>query len=134
MDENPYHPPAEASELSERQSDPLRLPAIGCIGSGMLGVVLAICQFVFSLQFLRLAKQAESLRAINEAHEMTMGSYGMAGLSLLALVSAVCIFRRRFRWLVIASGVVGIVTCIPAPLAVIVLMRLWKKDVWNSFG
>ena len=81
--------------------------------------------------FFGLPEQAENLRAAREANEMTMGSYWMAGLSLLALVSAICIFRLRFRWLVVS--VIGIATRLPAPLAIIVLMRLWRKDVWNSF-
>jgi hypothetical protein len=55
------------------------------------------------------------------------------GFGVLACFVAYCMRRRRNRWVVTIASIVGLVTCIPAPLAAIILMRMRRKEVWGSF-
>jgi hypothetical protein len=131
--DNPYQTPIDAVESSKREYDPLRFPAIGCLAGGLLGAIIGVAHLAFSIYLLRLMQQAENYEAVEQARKMAIQTWWFIGLSLLAIVTAVCIFWRQARWLVILSSIVGVATCLPAPLAVVVIMRLWRKDVWNSF-
>jgi len=133
LSENPYQSPGEAAATNLRQTDPLRLPAIGCFGSAFIAIAFAGYLLWFSQGFLRVAHEAENEKAIEAAHEMATGSYRLMGLSVLAVVAAVCMLLRRWRWFVLITSVLGIITCIPAPLAAIIFMRVRRKDIWNSF-
>jgi hypothetical protein len=55
------------------------------------------------------------------------------GLGVLMLLAALCMLARRGKWLVVLISVLSVVACLPAPVAVITLLRLRRADVWNSF-
>ena len=133
MVENPYKSPAEAQEVAVAHGDALRWPAIGCVGSALVGIAFASYQLAFYMSIIEIARRSASNQAIENANEMLYGSYVWAGLSILAIVAAVCMLARRGRWFVLTTSVVGVAVCIPAPLAIVVLMRVWRKDVWDSF-
>lgn len=83
--------------------------------------------------FLGLAREYESIQASKQGWEIVYSTCWTIALSVLALFVAWSMSARRNKWIVLLSSVVGILLCLPAPLAVVILMRLRHKEIWNSF-
>ena len=130
MQPNPYQSPAEASPSAP---NPLRLPAIGCIVLGMLFLfpsLFLIAEFGYRLTF-----EHHSPRGISK-DGLELATDGILGLvfSLAAFVMAGFLFIRKYRWLIVAGAMLGTLLIVPAPVTVLILMRMRRKEVWDSFN
>jgi len=132
MGDNPYQSPAD-TQAGAGSVDLLYWPAIGCLGISILGTLAAAAHSAFAIFLLWLAHENANDRHVGQAKEMVLESFGAVIACVVGIIAAICMFRRRARWLVLLAAAAGLVTCLPAPLAVIILMRLWRRDVWSSF-
>jgi hypothetical protein len=130
MNTNPYEAP---SYIEPIQVDPLRVPGIACRVIGVLGLLWAAILCVLACVEYRMVQQGEYWTEY-PGWELARDATTLTSVSLLTLGAAWAIHTRRHRWLVIAAGCVGVLTCFGAPFAVVLLMRVWRKEVWNSFG
>jgi hypothetical protein len=137
---NPYQPPVEADRLSW-PVDPLRFPAWGIVVCSFLPLVLSLVGIVIAIRLIYLygefPEPTDTIRkAIREAYDMLLFSPLLMVFGLLGFLCARCLLARKWRWFVVSYCVL---TLLPfsgwflAPLGIITLMRLWQKDVWNSF-
>lgn len=133
MTVNPYQAPAEQSH-EPAPADPLRLPAIGCVVSAALGFGCAAWILYIATTFFELAAKYESAGALKEAWGDVYSACFTVALCILALFVAWSMSTRRNKWIVLLSSLLGLVLCFPAPLAAIILLRLRRKDVWDSFS
>ncbi len=135
-DVNPYQPPATASEPPV-PVDLLRLPAAGCAFTGMVTIVLCmlfaalVIGFYVADPFLP-AEQRNRLRD-REIWEHLSVAAVYCGLGGLSVFVSRALRRRRNRWIVVAAAVLGLVLCLPGPLAALILLRLWRRDIWTTF-
>jgi hypothetical protein len=133
MTVNPYQPPA-AETATSAVADPLRLPAIGCVVSAVLGFALAAWILYIAFTFFELAEKYEDARALKEAWGDLYSACWTFALCILALFVAWSMSTRRNKWIVLLSSILGLIFCFPAPLAAIILLRRRRKEVWDSFG
>lgn len=126
---NPYDSPADALNS---KSDPLGLPAIGYMVLGALGVVAGLGMLVMSALWFWLWF---------EFGKMPSEAWETLGTGLLQLVvSAMFLFvsrslrKRKNKWLIVVTSILGTAACIPAPVTVLTLMRICRKEVWRTFA
>jgi hypothetical protein len=131
MSVNPYESPVDDS-LS-KPTDPLRFPAIGCFVAAILGFLWSIWMLYVTATFFELARRYEAREAAAEGWDMLQSTGWLVLLCILALFVAWSMHNRRNRLLVLISSIAGIFLCLPAPLAAVILMRLRRKEVWESF-
>jgi magnesium-transporting ATPase (P-type) len=134
MDENPYESPRDAQTPRQTQIDPLRVPSlvsmivsILAIGGGMIG-------FVFSIILLKMLADLDRPELAQDVVQgiLSSGFWFLFGVTGVFVASS--IRSRKRRWLVIGWSAAALATCLLSPLAVIILMRIWRKDVWSSFN
>ena len=130
MQPNPYQSPAEASLSAP---NPLRLPAFGCIILGVLAIVPSI--FLLAEFGYRLTVEYLSPHGIikDDLDNATDGILGVV-FSVAAFVMAGCMFIRKHRWLIDLGALLGTLLIVPAPVTVLILMRMRQKEVWDSFN
>lgn len=130
MKVNPYEPPVDPADAPHR-SHPLQGPAIGCAVFAALSLVLSLAYFGVSAAFFNLAREAEA--AWQPALEAIVAGGTCLGISTLFFVMTWSIFKMKNRWLVTIGAVVGTALCLPAPVTVIILMRMRQREIWHSF-
>ena len=125
---NPYESPAEVLNSTP---DPLGLPAMGYTVLGGMGVVAGLGMVVMSALWFWLWF---------EFGEMSSQAWETLGTGLLWLaVSAMFLFvsrslrKRKNKWLIVATSVLGTAACLAAPVTILTLMRICRKEVWRSF-
>ena len=137
VEPNPYQSPHDISLTEEmpltaedaeplKAHDPLAGPAVLCILCSLVGMMYAgllLLVVIASFAFGRMPP-----------------SPGEAGFAFVAFVSMSlmqfaghAMLNRRYRLVVIFASVLGLLTCILSPLFAIILIRLSRPDVWNSF-
>src|SRR5687767_13245546 len=100
MTVNPYQPPVEQSSESVA-ADALRLPAIGCLVSAILGFAYVGWILYLSMQLFALAREYESAKALKEAWEVMNSAVGTFALCVLALFVAWSMATRRNKGIVL---------------------------------
>ena len=128
MGHNPYQPPAEALHL---ESDPLQFPAVGCMVLAMLAVVTGLRLLIISLLWFWLSLKTGRLQ--RQTLETLLAALSLFAFAGLAMVVSKSLRQRRKKWLIVAASIVGTAACIPAPVTLLILMRICRKDVWRSF-
>lgn len=138
MTSNPYQPPSEPSQvaskpLREGGEDPLRGPAYGCFFAALLMIFGAVVNFGMYWPHLKHGQRIGNEQIVEAAWREVVDAVLGFTLCILAFAVAWSMLRRRNRWLVAGSSVLGLFLCLPAPLAAVVLLRLRRKEVWESF-
>lgn len=132
MTHNPYQPPSESSQvpskpLREGGEDPLRGPVYGCFFAALLMLLGATMSFGMYWMHLRHGQEVGDGEISAVAWGELLDAVAGFALSILAFVVAWSMLRRRNRWLVLSSSILGLLLCLPAPLAAIILLRLRRK-------
>jgi len=130
MTVNPYQPPVDPQDAPLR-SNPLQGPAIGCAVFGGISLLASLAYFGLSATLFSLAREAE--RALEPAHETLGAGVTFLALSILFFLMTWSMFKRRNRWLVTLGAIVGTALVLPAPVTVIILMRMSQTEIWRSF-
>lgn len=134
---NPYQAPNDISVAAEmpltaedgerfKAHDPLAWPAVLCILCSLVGMMytgLLLLIILASFIFGRMRPSPGEAGFAFVAF-MSMGLIQFAGYAML---------NRRYRLVVIFTSILGLFTCIFAPVFAVILFRLSKPDVWNSF-
>gem|GEM_PF-6101403 len=129
MTDNPYQSPATIEEPIP--ADPLRGPALGCLVTG--GILLAISLFgIFVAQVVYHSERMPEEVRKAAAEESRFFIFRIV-LSVLALFVAYSLTRRRNRYSIMLASGLGIILCLPAPLAAIILLRMRRPEVWSTF-
>ncbi|MEX2174891.1 MAG: hypothetical protein WD872_11055 [Pirellulaceae bacterium] len=134
MSDNPYKSPGETQSNDETAGDPLRGLAIASFIVSSLAIVASVVQVVASIVLLKMLADLDRPELEREVTSglLTAGLWFVFGVS--GIIVARGMRQRRRRWLVIAWSIAAIASCLLSPLGALVLMRLWRKDVWNSFA
>ena len=136
MEPNPYESPVATPSLP-KIPNLLLLPAIGCIFLGIIAFLPSarfITEGAWYLTYRYLTFPGLPMEGDKEAWELVrVGATGM-GFTVSALGVAWCLLRRRHKWLIIAGAVLGTLLVIPAPVTVLILMRMRSREIWESFG
>jgi len=134
MQQNPYESPRDIKGLERVSADPLRGPSIACLIVSTLAICGSVVGFVLSLRFLMLMREFERPEFERDAFEGIWASVFWFLLGISGLVVAHSMRHRHRKWLIVVWAIVASATCVLSPLGLIVLMRLWRTDVWNSFN
>ena len=134
MQPNPYQSPAGAPPSAPNL---LRLPAFGCIILGILAIVpslflLAGFGYLLVVEYLSpYGVSSDNLQIARMA--ITDGVLGVT-FALAAFVMARAMFTRKYRWLIVLGALLGSLLIVPAQVTVLILMRIRRKEVWDSFN
>ena len=134
MEPNPYQSPAAAPSLP-RVPNLLLLPAIGCTLLGIIAFLPSALYITEGAWYLAVSYLTTGIRgaAEKDAWELVRdGAIGMA-FTVAAFGIAWCLMRRRHKWLIITGAVLGTLLVVPAPVTVLILMRMRNRGVWESF-
>ncbi|MGV3608868.1 MAG: hypothetical protein ACO1RA_20865 [Planctomycetaceae bacterium] len=139
--ENPYQTPSlesqsSGTECSEQKSKPLRWPAFGCLLTGGLWLTMNVAQMYILWNLytaMRTFNDKQATQRVQRINEAFLETSVSILFGLLALFIAWSMYSRRNRWTVYCSSILGMVLCAPAPLAVIIFLRIRRKEVWDSF-
>lgn len=137
VEPNPYQSPNDISVTAEtpltaddaeplKAHDPLAGPAVLCILCSLVGMMYAGL-----LLFVVIASFAFG-RMPSSPREAGFALAAFVSMSLMQFAGQ-AMLNRRYRLVVIFGSVLGLLTCILAPLFAVILFRLSKPDVWNSF-
>lgn len=126
---NPYESPGIGDPTP--QGDLLKLPAWGCLVSGVILLVFSVIAFCYWQFAYGMAKGNPDIQAmmVKEIYHFVR----TFGFSLLAIFVAWCLWQRKNRWTVVVSSILGLITCVPGPLAAIILLRMRRREVWEQF-
>ena len=136
MGEDPYESPQVSEAASETPVDPLRGPALACLIVSILaicGSILALGALLVVLKMLADLDRPEVERLEREVRDGFIAAAFWFAFGVSGICVAVNMRKRRRRWLVIAWSIVAIGSVMLSPLGIILLMRLWRKDVWQYF-
>lgn len=123
---NPYESPPVSS--SKASPDLLKYPAIAAVITSALAIGFAILYTVGSvIVIIQVGDEDLAMMLLDELKPMTL--YLLFGI--LGLIAARGMHQRRWRWLITIWAIWATVTCMLAPVGVIVLMRVWRKDAWK---
>lgn len=130
MTDNPYESPAPVDAPHSDATGILKWPALGCAFSGFGILVAGVYSFWL---FRTLGEKAKQDEFEFEANVLFDNAVVWTGLGMLATVVAYSLLRRRNRWTIVISSVIGILICMPAPLAVFILLLMRRKEIWETF-
>lgn len=139
--ENPYQSPSPESqssttESSKKKSQPLRWPAFGCLITGSILLTMNVAQLYILWNLhtvMRAFNDKGATQRVQRINDAFLESSIAILFSILALFIAWSMYTKRNRWTVYCSSILGMVLCVPAPLAVIIFLRIRRKEVWDSF-
>jgi hypothetical protein len=134
MHVNPYESPQSVQAGQRPVANPLKGPAIAALIVSVLAIGGAVIGLVCSVILLMMMADLDLPQNGGDFVEGILTSafwltFGLAGIAVWASMR-----RRRRRWLIIAWSLVAICSLLLAPLGAIVLIRLRRKDVWDSFS
>lgn len=139
--ENPYQTPSlesqsSGTESSEQKSKSLRWPAFGCLITGCLWLTMNVVQMYILWNLytaMRAFNDEKATQKVQRIYEAFLETSVAILFGLLALFIAWSMYAKRNRWTVYCSSILGMGLCTPAPLAVIIFLRIRRKEVWDSF-
>ncbi len=130
-DENPYQSPNDVSEalplaaVSTDDYGPFVGPAAFCLIGSLLIMISAGPVLITAGVGIALGKaSAWEIFAAAASVFLTASLVQFAGHAML---------NRRHRLVVVFTSILGLFTCLFAPVFAVILFRLSKPDVWNSF-
>ena len=133
MGDNPYESPQGSDPTSMTSGDPLRGPAFACLIVSILAICGSFLALGASLVFLKVLADLDRPELQREVRDGFIAAAFWFAFGVSGVFVAVNMRKRRRRWLVIAWSVVAIGTVMLSPLGIVLLMRLWRKDVWQCF-
>jgi hypothetical protein len=129
MSDNPYESPTLVEPLPP--GDLLKVPAWGCLASGSCLLVLGVIGFCYWQFAYGIAKGNPDIEAL--LLKQVYHFLRLIGFALLAIFVGWCLWQRRNRWTVVVASIVGIIMCVPGPLAAVVLLRMRRPEIWAQF-
>jgi hypothetical protein len=134
MEPNPYESPA-ITLSPPKIPNLLLLPAIGCILLGIIAFLPSVRLITEGAWYLVVSYLTKSVRGEAEKGAWELVRVGAAGMgfTVSAFLVAWCLLRRRHKWLIVAGAVLGTLLIIPAPVTVLILMRMRNHGIWESF-
>jgi len=113
------------------------LPAFGCIILGILAIVPSLfllggIGYLLVVEYLSpYGVSSDNLQIDRKG--ITDGVLGVA-FAVAAFAMARAMFIRKYRWLIVTGALLGTLLIVPAPVTVLILMRMRRKEVWDSFN
>jgi hypothetical protein len=131
MDNNPYQAPRDVTSAN---GDALKGPSIAALIISVLAIGGSAIPFVASMMLRTVLIDLDRPDLERNARDALLASALWFAFGVTGVIVHFGLRRRRQRWLAIAWSIAAIASFIFAPLGVILLMRLRRTELWNSFN